>query len=114
MFDTSMLGSSSAPLDIFDEAPAPPPPLTVAELQNLPKLGMPALKELCVAYDLKQSGVKAQLIARLKGESEPEHQPKVRSASLHTQLRSSRRALACLRLDASGAEAVKTRAPARP
>jgi len=85
MFDTS-LGSSSVPLDIFGEELAPPPPppactpppLTIAELQTLPKLDMPALKKLCAAHDLKQSGVKAQLIARLKGESEPEHQPRPR------------------------------------
>jgi len=86
MFDTS-LGSSSVPLDIFGEELAPPPPppactpppLTIAELQTLPELDVQALKKLCAAHDLKQSGVKAQLIARLKGESEPEHQPKPRS-----------------------------------
>jgi hypothetical protein len=45
MFDTSMLGSPSAPLDIFAEEPAPPPPpasappLTVQPLASGSKCG---------------------------------------------------------------------------
>ena len=60
--------------------PRPPPPLPPAdELGNLAAMSCETLKEMCREYELKVSGTKPQLIARLRQEPEPAGKaPKVR------------------------------------
>ena len=63
--------------------PRPPPPLPPAdELGNLAAMSCETLKEMCREYELKVTGTKAQLIARLRQEPEPAGKaPKVRPRS---------------------------------
>ena len=56
--------------------PREPPPLPPPEeLGDLGGMTWEALKELCRKYELKVSGTKAQLVARLRQEPEPAGRP---------------------------------------